>query len=214
MRPFISRYPAFLAASPEFCDSQQALEPELLDLWTARDSALDQLCVETATWGLPYWERTLGIPVDEGNDLATRRSRVRVKLLGVDVTTVALVRSSAEIYSGQKAQVTEYPDQFRMEISFVDFPGIPLNMRDLTASLREIMPAHLYWNYLFSYDTDNTLKASMNAAAEFGPQLEVWPRSLRSLEATKPLTAAAATEHHSRLEIGPAEQEEHHVDTK
>ena len=152
--------------------------------------------------------------MDEGKDLATRRSRVRVKLLGVDVTTVELVRSSAEIYSGQKAQVTEYPNQFRMEISFVDFPGIPLNMRDLTASLREIMPAHLYWNYLFSYDTDSTLKASMNAAAEFRPQLEVWPRSLRSLEATKPLTAAAATEHHSRLEIGPAEQEEHHVDAK
>lgn len=205
MRPFISRYPAFLAASPEFCDIQQALEPELLDLWAAWESALDQLCVETATWGLPYWERTLGIPVDEGKDLATRRSRVRVKLLGVDVTTVALIRSSAEIYSGQRAAVTEYPDQFRLEIRFVDFPGIPPNMRDLTASLREIMPAHIHWNYLFSYDTDSTLKASLNAAAEFRPRLEVWPRALRSLEATKPLTAAAATEHRSRLEIGPAE---------
>lgn len=205
MRPFISRYPAFLAASPEFCDIQQAMEPELLDLWAAWEGALAQLCAETATWGLPYWERTLGIPVDEGKDLATRRSRVRVKLLGVDVTTVELVRSSAEIYSWQKAQVTEYPDQFLLEISFVDFPGIPPNMRDLTASLREIMPAHLHWNYLFSYDTDSTLKASPNAAAEFRPQLEVWPRSLRSLEATKPLTAVVATEHHSRLEISPAE---------
>ncbi len=143
--------------------------------------------------------------MDEGRDLATRRSRVRVKLLGVDVTTVALVRSSAEIYSGQKAQVMEYPDQFRLEISFVDFPGIPPNMRDLTTSLREIMPAHLHWSYLFSYDTDNTLKASMNAAAEFRPQLEVWPRALRSLEANKPVTAVAATEHCGRLEISPAE---------
>ncbi len=205
MRSFLSRYPAFLASSPEFCDIQQALEPELLDLWTAWESALEQLCVETATWGLPYWERTLGIPVDEGRDLATRRSRVRVKLLGVDVTTVALVRSSAEIYSGQKAQVMEYPDQFRLEISFVDFPGIPPNMRDLTTSLREIMPAHLHWSYLFSYDTDNTLKASMNAAAEFRPQLEVWPRALRSLEANKPVTAVAATEHCGRLEISPAD---------
>ena len=205
MRSFLSRYPAFLASSPEFCDIQQALEPELLDLWTAWESALEQLCVETATWGLPYWERTLGIPVDEGRDLATRRSRVRVKLLGVDVTTVALVRSSAEIYSGQKAQVMEYPDQFRLEISFVDFPGIPPNMRDLTTSLREIMPAHLHWSYLFSYDTDNPLKASMNAAAEFRPQLEVWPRALRSLEANKPVTAVAATEHCGRLEISPAE---------
>ena len=87
----------------------------------------------------------------------------------------------------------------------MDFPGIPLNMRDLTASLREIMPAHLHWNYLFSYDTDSTLKASMNAAAEFRPQLEVWPRALRSLAANKPVTAAAATEHRGRLEISPAD---------
>ena len=50
MRPFIERYPRFLRESPEFRDIQEALEPELLELWTARDSALDQLCVETASW--------------------------------------------------------------------------------------------------------------------------------------------------------------------
>lgn len=208
MRPFISRYPKFLANSPEFCALQQALEPELLELWAAWESALAQLCAETATWGLRYWEQTLGIPVDEGKGLEARRSRVRVKLLGVDVTTVALVRGSAEIYTGLGAEVTEFPREFRFEISFGDFQGIPPNLRDLTLSLREILPAHLAWGYWFTYTAEEDVRVSVSAFSETRPQVEVWPRTLRSAEITKAIAAAAATEHRSRLEISPAEQEE------
>ena len=50
MKPFVARYPAFLAGSAEFRDIQEALEPELLDLWSARDGALAQLCVRERTW--------------------------------------------------------------------------------------------------------------------------------------------------------------------
>ena len=157
MKPFVARYPAFLAGSAEFRDIQEALEPELLDLWSARDGALAQLCVETATWGLRYWEETLGIPVDEGKDLDTRRSRVRVKLLGSDVTTVALVKSSAGIWSGQKAEVTEHANEFRFEIRFVETNGVPPNMRDVTGSIRELIPAHLQWDYIFFYDVEIAL---------------------------------------------------------
>lgn len=178
MRPFISRYPKFLAGSPEFCDIQQALEPELLELWAAWESALAQLCAETATWGLRFWESTLGIPVDEGKDLAVRRSRVRVKLLGVDVTTVALVRSSAEIYTGLHAEVIEYPQEFRFEIGFGDFQGIPPGLRDLTAALREILPAHLVMGYWFTYTVEEALSAGCMAFSESRPQLEVWPHVL------------------------------------
>ena len=50
----------FAASTVTEGDIQEALEPELLDLWSARDGALAQLCVETATWGLRYWEETPG----------------------------------------------------------------------------------------------------------------------------------------------------------
>lgn len=177
MRPFISRYPKFLAGSPEFCDIQQALEPELLELWAAWESTLAQLCAETATWGLRFWELTLGIPVDEGKDLAVRRSRVRVKLLGVDVTTVALVCSSAEIYTGLHAESIEYPKEFRFEIGFGDFQGIPPGLRDLTAALLEILPAHLVMEYWLTYTVEEAVRAGCTAFSEARPQLEVWPRA-------------------------------------
>lgn len=70
---------------------------------------MDQLCVNTATWGLQYWEKTLGIPVEQGKDLEYRRSRIRSKLRGSGVTTVALIESVAESFSNGDVAVTEYP---------------------------------------------------------------------------------------------------------
>ena len=137
MRALIARYPDFYAGSPEFVDMQNALEPEALALWTARDSLMDQLCVNTATWGLQYWEQTLGITVEQGKDLEYRRSRIRSKLRGSGVTTVALIESVAESFSNGD----------------VGTIGIPPNLEDLTASLREILPAHLAWNYVMVYNT-------------------------------------------------------------
>ena len=143
MRPFIERYPRFLRGSPEFRDLQQALEPELLELWESRDGALAQLCVETATWGLSYWERTLGLPVDEGAGIEARRGRVRARLLSVGVTTVATVQSVAESFFSGTVEVTEYAGDFLVEIRFFWESGPPPSLDDLTRALREIMPAHL-----------------------------------------------------------------------
>lgn len=153
MRPLIARYPDFLAGSAEFVDLQQALEPEILALWEYRDSVLDQLSVDTASWGLKYWEQTLGIPVEEGKDLDFRRSRVKAKLRGAGVTTVAMIRDVAESYSNGEVAVTQYAEEFRLEIKFVGTIGIPPNMDDLTKTLREIMPAHLQWDYIIIYNT-------------------------------------------------------------
>ena len=153
MRALISRYPDFYAGSPEFTDLQAALEPEVLDLWTARDGLLDQLAVDTATWGLRYWEQTLGIAVEQEKDPEFRRSRIRSKLRGAGVTTMALIESVAESFSNGEVELTEFPPQFRLEIKFVGSVGIPPNMDDLTAALREIMPAHLQWDYVIVYNT-------------------------------------------------------------
>lgn len=153
MRKLIARYQDFYAGSPEFVDLQEALEPEALALWEARDGLLDQLVVETATWGLKYWEQTLGIPVDEAKELDYRRSRIKSRLRGAGVTTVALIQNVAESFSNGAVAVTEYPAQYRLEIKFVGTIGIPPNMDDLTQTLRNILPAHLEWAYVYIFNT-------------------------------------------------------------
>ncbi|WP_295764170.1 putative phage tail protein [uncultured Oscillibacter sp.] len=167
MRPFLGRYPAFLQRSPEFRDLQQALEPELLELWAARDSALEQLCVETASWGLRYWEQTLGLPAEEGKDLEVRRSRVRSRLMGADVTTVSLLESVAGIYAKLPAKVEEHPERFWVDLLFDEAGGIPGDLEGLVEALREIMPAHLGWGFRFSLE----LEGDLRLGGAFGMQM-------------------------------------------
>lgn len=158
VRKLIVRYPDFYAGSAEFVDLQEALEPEVLALWEYRDSVLDQLSVDTATWGLRYWEQTLGIPVEAAKDLSFRRSRIKSKLRGAGITTVAMIQNVAESFSNGEVAVREFPTEFRVEIVFVGTIGIPPNMEDLTAALREAMPAHLKWDYIIIYNTWDNLK--------------------------------------------------------
>lgn len=153
MKPLIARYPDFLAGSAEFVEMQDVLEPELLALWEARDGLLEQLQLQTATWGLQAWERTLGIAVEEEKDPAFRRSRIRSKLRGVGVTTVAMVRSLAESFTNGEVAVLEHPQRFELELKFVGSIGIPPNLDDLTAALQESLPAHLRWEYVLVYNT-------------------------------------------------------------
>jgi len=158
MSYLIQRYPEFLQKGAEFADIQQALEPERLALWQAQDSLCDQLNVDTATWGLKSWEEALGIPVEVAKDTAFRRSRVKSKLRGAGITTVAMIQNVAESFSNGDVEVTEQAEQYRVAIKFVGTIGIPPNMDDLTASLREIMPAHLGWDYIIIYNTWDAVK--------------------------------------------------------
>ncbi|WP_455581214.1 putative phage tail protein [Dysosmobacter sp.] len=158
MKKLIERYQDFYAGSAEFTDLQEALEPELLALWERRDSALAQLNVDTASWGLKFWEQTLGIAVEEEKTVDYRRSRIKSKLRGAGVTTAALIRNVAESFSNGAAAVTEYPSQSRLEIKFIGTVGTPPNLGDLTQTLREILPAHLAWEYIILYELWQTLK--------------------------------------------------------
>ena len=159
MTALLARYPDFYRGSVEFADMQQALEPEVLALWRARDGLMDQLQLDTATWGLKYWEETLGIAVEEGKDPEFRRSRIRSKLRGAGVTTVAMIQNVAESFSNGAVAVTEFPSRYRIEVKFVGSIGTPPNMDDLTAALREILPAHLAWDYVLVFNTWAMAKA-------------------------------------------------------
>lgn len=178
MRPLMSRYPDFYRGSQEFADLQGALEPELEALWDARDDMMAQLDVETATWGLRYWEQTLGIPVEEAKPVDYRRSRVKAKLRGAGVTTVAMIRDVAESYSNGAVAVLEHPADYRLDIKFVGTVGIPPNLEDLTDALREILPAHLWWDYIIVYNTHNVLAGYTHAQLAGHTQLALREEAL------------------------------------
>ena len=149
----LDKFPSFWLGSPEFCDLQQALDPEAAALRAVAEDAMAQLDVNTATWGLKYWEQALGVPVDKEKEPAYRRSRIISKLRGAGVTTTAMVKSVAEAFSNGEVEIISDSAAYTVTIKFVGAIGTPPNMADLTAALRDIMPAHLAWVYEYTYNT-------------------------------------------------------------
>lgn len=145
--------PEFYDASAEVRAIQGAIEPEVVRAWGERDGLLDQLNVQTATWGLSCWERALGLGVDVSRPAEYRRGRIMSKLRGQGTTTVALIKNVAESFTNGQVDVIEHPGAYRFDIKFTGTIGIPPNMDDLTAAVEEIKPAHLGYDYIIIYRT-------------------------------------------------------------
>ena len=52
-----------------------------------------------------------------------------------------MIQNVSESYSNGTVEITEHPEKYTIDIKFVGTVGIPPNMDDLTATLREIMPS-------------------------------------------------------------------------
>jgi len=145
--------PRFWDNSAEIIAIQRAMEPSMSEAWAAKDGLLEQLNVQTATWGLEYWERSLGLEVDVGKSTAYRRTRIISKLRGQGTTTVAMIKNVAESFSNGEVEVLEHPAEYRFDVKFVGTVGVPPNMDDLSAAIEEIKPAHLAYDYIIIYRT-------------------------------------------------------------
>lgn len=141
--------PKFYETIREFNEIIKVESKQLATLDDWMDSSLDQLFVETATWNLKRWEEIFGIPVDESKPLDQRRSVIKSKIRGAGVTTIELVKNVAESWYNGETEVTE--EVLKVIVKFNSNYGIPSNLEDVERALREIIPAHLIVEFLFSY---------------------------------------------------------------
>ena len=159
----IEYLPGFYHNSPEVQGIQQALELEVDRLRRETEEFARQLLLPDATWGLEYWERALGIPVDVSKPLEFRRSRAASKLRGQGTATVALLQNVAMSFANGQVDILEYPAEFRFEVKFTGVIGIPPNLEDLSDAIQEIKPAHLTYSYIILYRLHKNLKAYTHA---------------------------------------------------
>ncbi|MBR2934918.1 MAG: DUF2313 domain-containing protein [Oscillospiraceae bacterium] len=143
--------PAYYYDDPNTAAVLMALDRAGERFLAAVEDHLRQLDVRTATWGLPLWESRYGIKPNMAADYDGRRSTVMARMRSAGTTTVAMIQNLAASYSNGEVDVIEYPDQFRIEIKFVNTVGTPSNIEDLTAELRACLPAHLEWGYIITY---------------------------------------------------------------
>ena len=119
-----------------------------------RDCVLDwleQLTIDTATWGLKYWEQTYGVTPQITDTVEERRGRVKAKMRSPQTVTAAMLENLTDSYINGQSVVTEQPRQHKVQIQFNGDYGIPSNLDSLTAALLEVLPSHVTYEYLYRY---------------------------------------------------------------
>lgn len=119
-----------------------------------RDCVLDwleQLTIDTATWGLKYWEQAYGVTPQITDTVEERRGRVKAKMRSPQTVTAAMLENLTDSYINGQSVVTELPRQHKVQIQFNGDYGIPANLESLTAALLEVLPSHVTYEYLYRY---------------------------------------------------------------
>lgn len=126
-------------------------EYQLGVLYWQMDDLLKQFFIDTATWGLVYWEEEYGIVTNLNYSYEERREVVKAKKRGQGICSKLLIKNVAEAFSGGECNVIENTAPFTFTIQFVGIKGIPKNMQGLINAVDEIKPAHLVYNFKYTY---------------------------------------------------------------
>ena len=148
----IEQYQYFYSKSKIFSVIQEILGEECDMDRADYEDLLNQFFIETATWGIYKWEEFAGIPTPaEYVDIGTRRSNVLAALRSRDTTTVEKIRVVSESYTSGECQVIEDNENYKFYIKFVGEKGIPRRVDELKKSIERIKPAHLDFEFMFSF---------------------------------------------------------------
>lgn len=126
----------------------QALEYDRIESNNA-DLAL-QLSPLTATWGLIYWEESVGLPMHNNTDYEARRPAVLAKLAKAENFSADMIHTLVQAY-GKHCTVTVDVNNSIVTVTFTD--GLPSLLDELQDAIESIIHAHLgtVYKVIFSY---------------------------------------------------------------
>lgn len=131
------------------------------------------LYVKTATWGLDYFEEELGLETDKSKSYEERRERILAKKRGQGTTTKAMLKSTAEAFSGGEVEIIELFNDYTFKLKFIGTKGVPANLEDFRSVIEEIKPAHLAYVLEFTYNTHRDLKTKTHSQLNMKTHKEI-----------------------------------------
>ena len=141
----INKLPDFYRECPKTNTIQDGLSSEINNLYSKVNSTIDQLYVNSATWGLSEWEKFADIKKTDGT-IEQRRARVASKLKAKGTTTLEVMKSLCKSYA-EDIRVTEIYNEYKILLELIatkenDIPKT-YNFADMNEAFWEIKPAHL-----------------------------------------------------------------------
>ena len=158
---------------------------------------LKQCFVETATWGLDYWEEMLFLPKGTGRTYDERRSIIYARMRATRTTTVEVIKELAVAFFGSKnIIVTEHNSNYSFNIDCENiFPqmeenfdnsarigfarvgfarighisGKIIKLQDLINTIEIFKPAHLNYDFTFSTKTNVQINSDEKTGYSYLP---------------------------------------------
>ena len=110
--------PEFLRKDGQFKGVNDADSDEHNKMRLVLQDLLDQLFVESATWGLSRWEELLAIENTEGKSDKERRKEIIIRLQQPGSVTDAFMQKLVnQFISDAQGTVLSFPSEYRIEIS-------------------------------------------------------------------------------------------------
>ncbi|HGT1700619.1 YmfQ family protein [Clostridioides difficile] len=122
---------------------QEAYDIELETLRETYDDTFDQFFVDTATWGLDYWENILSIKNKFDLSIEDRRSNIKAKMRGKGTTTIEVIKAISEAYTKTNVDVEVFSNLFSFTLSFITNDCSYNTILELDKKIEEMKPAHL-----------------------------------------------------------------------
>lgn len=148
--PDLMKYlPFYYQTSESIIEIQKAIAGEIGKLNYNIVDLEKQFFIDTATWGLAMYERILGLKTNPSMLYEDRREIIKAKLRGSGTTTKAMIKNTAEAFSGGEVDVVERNEEYYFIVKFIGQKGIPRNLETFKDMLETIKPAHLGYKFEF-----------------------------------------------------------------
>lgn len=109
-----------------------------------------QFYLDTATWGLDYWENDLGIVTNPNLSYEQRREKIKFKLQITNTTiTKKFFKSVMDKY--YICNLDEDFNNSKVNITVTGKRGIPPRLNEMISDAEELLPAHLTHEFIFTY---------------------------------------------------------------
>lgn len=156
----IDLLPEYYKSNTTMDELQNILSKQINNLALSQNTIINQCFINTATELLSRYERIFGLNVDVSKSNEFRIERIKAKIAGTGTTTKQMIQDVARSYSNGEVEVIEDNENYKFTIKFIGTKGIPANMADLTLTIEEIKPAHLSYEFQYTYNTWGFIKES------------------------------------------------------
>lgn len=131
----------------------EALGEACGDLFLDLESLLKNCFVPTSDFSLSLWERLIGLKDGTGFTNAERRSNILAKLNSEQTLTYTAFSEIVNSFEYGNILIIEGYNNYQITLKFIDENGIPSNLDDFKARIREVVPAHIDILYEDTYNT-------------------------------------------------------------